>query len=368
MLQKNKKNIAITAEFLCHSDFTGVENYIYNLIHAIAALNRINLTVICPSEIRETLVPENANIYKHNAFKLFGTRFISSLINPPKRLKEFSIIHCPTVVAPFFFKAGKKNNTKIVMTVHDIIPVLFPKFNIIRRHIYFKYFLKHRFRFVDHFIVPSNAVKEDLENYFNINPNLIEVIYEGVSEKYQLGHLEKQNFILAVSTLEPRKNFKRIIECYIKLKQKNKIDEKLIIVGKHGWYFKDIINIPENLKNNIVFKGYIPEEDLIQLYQSAKLFIYPSLYEGFGLPVLEAMACGCPTITSNNSSLPEVAGDAAFYIDPESEFQIMEGILKLSGDDNLRQNLAQKGLTQVKKFTWSQCAEKTISLYEKILR
>jgi glycosyltransferase involved in cell wall biosynthesis len=367
MMMENNIKIAITAEFLCHSHFTGIENYLFHLVHSIAELNRINLTLICPPEIDRTLIPVNAEVYKHRSFSFFGTKFVSSLINPPRNLNEFSIVHCPTVVAPFFFKAGKNSNTKIIMTVHDIIPLIYPKYNILRRQIYFKYFLKYRLRFVDYFIVPSKAVKYDIENYFEIDPSRISVIHEGVTDNYKPSNFKKQNYILAVSTLEPRKNFKRIIDCYIKLKKENRIRDKLIIVGKTGWHFKEIIDIPEKLSDSIIFKGYIPEEQLIELYQQAKFFIYPSLYEGFGLPIVEAMASGCPIITSNVSSIPEVAGDAAFYINPKSNRQLIDGILKLSGDGNLRQKLALKGLKQAKKFSWKQCAEKTILLYEKII-
>ncbi len=367
MPSDRKTNIAVTAEFLCHSHFTGVENYLYNLIHSIASLDRVNLTLICPSETPYKLIPENVTICKHDAFRLFGTRFISSLVNPPKNLGKFALIHCPTVVAPFFFSAEKNKKTKVVMTVHDLIPIIYPKFNIVRRRIYFKYLLKYRFRFVDHFIVPSQSVRNDLVNYFKIDPYRISVIYEGVSERYRPNNMEKQSYILAVSTLEPRKNFKRIIECYMKLRQDSRIDEKLIIVGKSGWYYKDILNIPEKLAESIIFKGYVPEEQLIELYQHAKFFVYPSLYEGFGLPVAEAMACGCPVITSNRSSLPEVGGDATWFVNPENKIELEQAMIELSHNKILRKNMIDKGLNQVKRFTWKRCAEETLALYEKVL-
>lgn len=364
----NKKpDIAITAEFLCHEQFTGVEKYLFELSHNIAFLNHVNLTLVCPREINEKLLTKRINIRKHNSFKAFGTRFLSALINPPEGLNQFSLVHCPTVVAPFFFHVDKEKKTKVIMTVHDLIPILFPKFNIKRRIIYFKYILKYRFRYVDHFIVPSKSVKKDLMQHYHIQSNKIDVVYEGVSKSYKPNNRSKKNFILAVSTLEPRKNFKRIIECFIRLKEANKIDEQLIIVGKAGWYYRDIINIPDKYRDSIIFKGYVTEEKLIELYQRAKCFVYPSLYEGFGLPVIEAMACGCPVITSNRSSLPEIAGDAAILIDPENNAELENAIQNMLKDHSLRERLIRKGLERAGNYTWEECAKKTIDVYKKVL-
>jgi glycosyltransferase involved in cell wall biosynthesis len=363
-----KLKIAITSEFLCHNTFTGVEYYLYNLIHSMAKLNIVQLTLICPPETPRELIPDNAKVHQHKPFNLFGTKFLSSLIQYPDNLGLYDIIHCPTVVAPFFFKPRKNKKMKVVMTVHDLIPLLFPKFNIFRRRIYFKYILRYRFRYVDHFIVPSNSVQKDLIQIFNIEKKRVTVIHEGVSEKFQpLNELEKENYILAVSTLEPRKNFKRIIESYISLKKNKNIDEKLIIVGKEGWYYKDILKIPKQFSKNIIFKGYVSEDKLIKLYQKAKMFIYPSLYEGFGLPVLEAMACGCPVITSKTSCLPEIAGDAAILVDPTSTVEIENAMISLIKNKDCANSFIYKGLRRAKNFTWSRCAEKTFMIYKKVL-
>lgn len=367
LMKKDKLNIAITAEFLCHSYFTGIENYLYNLIHSISSNSHINLTLICPQKTPRHLLPANANIYEHDPFEIFGTKFLSSLIFPPRNLNYFQIIHCPTVVSPFFFNTIKNANTKVVMTVHDLIPIIYPLFNILRRRIYFKYFLKYRFHYVDHFIVPSQSVKNDLKKIFKIKDNRIDVIYEGVSSKYYPINDKKHNYILAVSTLEPRKNFKRVIDCYIELKKNNLVNDKLIIVGKAGWYYKDILKIPENLSKNIIFKGYVSEKHLIELYQNAKVFVYPSLYEGFGLPVLEAMACGCPVITSKISSLPEVSGNAALLINPRNNAQLQYAMMTLCNDDKIRNIMIKKGKIQARRFSWTKCAAQTIRLYEKVL-
>ena len=190
------------------------------------------------------------------------------------------------------------------MTVHDLTPIMFPKWQPVRARMYFRGILKHRFRFVDRFIAVSRSTKSDLMQFFNIPETKIDVVYEGVSGKFKPSEKARKNFILSVGTLEPRKNMARLIEAYVALREEGKIEDKLILVGKKGWLFNSIMDLPERFKQDIIFKGYVPEDELVQLYQAARLFVYPSMYEGFGLPVLEAMGCGCPVITSNISSMP----------------------------------------------------------------
>lgn len=363
----NKYKIAITAEFLCHEHFTGIENYLYNLIHSFPNVNGFEFNIICPQKTNKKLIPNKIGVYYHDPISILGTNFLSSIIKPPKTLNEFDLIHCPTVVAPFFFKPKIKKKPTIVMTVHDVIPLLFPKYNIYRRRIYFKYILKHRFKFVDYFIVPSQCVKNDLIKYFNLSSEKIGVIYEGVSNKYKPNKNKNKNYILAVSTLEPRKNFERIIKCYLYLRERNIINEDLFIIGKTGWYYNKILDIPIEHKRKIHFLGFVSENSLIEYYQNAKYFIFPSLYEGFGLPVIEAMACGCPVITSNRSSLPEIAGKAAILINPENEKQLEKSMVQLSSNDGLRNKLTEKGLLQAKKFNWKKCAEETVNFYKRVI-
>jgi len=351
--------IGITAELLSNIPLTGVELYTYNLIKELLESKKHNFTLICAPNTPRKLVPGSAEIVVHKPFRLFGTKFFSYLVMPPKCLNEFDLIHCPTVAAPFFFRP----RGKVVMTVHDLTPVINPKWHILRRRLYFKCILKYRFKYVDMFIATSQNTKKDLIDRFNISPEKIEVIYEGVSDRFKPGKQKKQNFVLAVSTLEPRKNFVRIIQSYINLREKFSAAEDLIIVGKKGWHFKEILNIPPEYESHIDFTGYVSENKLIELYQTAKIFVYPSLYEGFGLPVLEAMACGCPVITSNVSSLPEVAGDAAILVDPYNTDALTDAMHKVLTNENLRERLAVMGLERAKKFSWERCARETLNVF-----
>jgi len=169
-----------------------------------------------------------------------------------------------------------------------------------------------------------------------------------------------KKFILFVGTIEPRKNIKRLIEAYNIVSPQ----EPLVIVGKKGWFYKEIFKEIEelNIKDKIIFLDYLPGKDLPYLYNKAICFIYPSLYEGFGLPPLEAMACGCPVITSSTSSLPEVVGNAAVLIDPGKTREMVVAIEKILGSRKLRDELRQKGIVQSKKFSWRKTSEQILEI------
>lgn len=353
--------IAITVEALKDKHFAGVQQYIYNLIHRLADRVDLDLTLIASSDSPHCLFPGNASLIYHTPALVMGSGLFSAVFSPLRGLSGFDLIHCPTVTAPFFFRP----NAKVVMTVHDLVPLLFPEWQTRRRVLYFKYILKHRFRFVDRFIAVSHSTKRDLIQLFHIPENKIDVVHEGVSKQYKPVKTEREEFILAVSTLEPRKNFKRIIEAFVSLRKQEKTRDRLVIVGKEGWLFDDILNVPKEFQDDIIFKGYVAEGELIHLFQTARCFVYPSMYEGFGLPVLEAMACGCPVITGNTSSMPEVAGNAALLVDPYKLEDIEYAICTLTNDPALCASLSAKGIQRASEFSWRRTAHQTLDVYGK---
>ena len=219
-------------------------------------------------------------------------------------------MHAPTPVTPFW----KKPKCKLIITVHDLTPLIFPQYHNWRRRIFFGLFLKHTISISDAIIVDSQSTKKDVATFFSTPENKLNVVHLASNMKAKHAQLPSKygiegDYLLYVGTVEPRKNLLRLIEAFNQLDQKL----KLVIVGVSGWDNKAVYKT----KNpNIIFTGYVPEEDLPVFYCNAKLFVYPSLYEGFGFPILEAMNCGCPVITSNISSMPEVAGDAALLVDP----------------------------------------------------
>lgn len=217
-------------------------------------------------------------------------------------------------------------------------------------------------------IAVSENTKKDIIELLGIPERKIHVVYEGIprwlkkvstekvekiKEKYRI----EGNYLLSVSTLEPRKNIARIIEAHKLLMKKNK-DLLLVLVGKIGW------GESLNIGRNTVVTGYVYGEELCALYSGASALVFPTLYEGFGLPILEAMSCGCPVVTSNVSSMPEVAGEAAVLVDPLSLEGIAEGIKEALEN---REELIKKGYEQVKKFSWEKAAEETLTVYQKAL-
>jgi len=225
----------------------------------------------------------------------------------------------------------------------------------------------------------SEFSKNDIIKTYGVSPEKVVVTHPGIKElktenlkfknmdglKKKFGISEK--YILFVGTLQPRKNIAKLVEAFSKLNEKNL---QLVIVGKKGWQYGDILEAPlkYNVENRTKFLDFVENEDLSNLYKNALCFVLPSLYEGFGLPVLEAMKYGCPVVISNVSSLPEAGGDAALYFDPNDADDISNTIEKVINDEKLRQNMIKKGYTQVKKFSWEKTAKGTLKVLEEIGR
>lgn len=227
----------------------------------------------------------------------------------------------------------------------------------------------------------SNASKNDILSVYKKKSSDVSVTYLGIKEdsrskKNDSGlNMEelKQNFgitnkyILFVGTLQPRKNITRLIEAMSLLENK---EVQLVIVGKKGWLYEEILAAPEKfgVSNRVKFLDFVDNEDLPDLYKHAEVFVLPSLYEGFGLPVLEAMKEGCPVITSNVSSLPEAGGDAALYVDPENTQDIAKKIDIVLSDEKLRTTMIKKGYAHIKNFSWEKTAKETLNILEEVAK
>lgn len=225
-------------------------------------------------------------------------------------------------------------------------------------------------------ITISNSSKNDIIKYYKVRPEKVKVVHLGLKNLSMNAPSEKdlkefgvnQKFILFVGTLQPRKNISRLIEAFSRLPKEISSDHQLVIIGKKGWLYEDILSAPEkyNVKDKVVFLDYISDEDLPNFYRKAEVFVLPSLYEGFGLPVLEAMRYGCPVITSNVSSLPEAGGDAAQYFKPEDVDDIKKSIEKVLTDRSLREKMIERGREHYKKFTWEKAAKEVLSAIEEV--
>lgn len=224
-------------------------------------------------------------------------------------------------------------------------------------------------------ITISNSSKDDIIKFYKVPEEKVKVVYLGLkSLTMEKGEnslkdfgIEKP-FILFVGTLQPRKNIEKLIEAFSLIKEPLKEKYQLVIIGKKGWLFEDILEAPKNygVEDKVKFLDYINDNDLPLFYKEATLFVLPSLYEGFGLPVLEAMRYECPVITSNFSSLPEAGGDAAIYFDPQSERDIKNTIEKVLEDKDLRMKMVKKGSEHIKKFTWDKAARDVLISLEEV--
>lgn len=258
-----------------------------------------------------------------------------------------------------------------VVSVMDLsyihFPELFKKKDLYKLTNWTKYSTKKARKI----ITISNSSRNDIIKYYKIPEEKIEVVYPGIKqiESHSMNKMPSKyeiqgDFILYIGTLQPRKNLVRLIEAMSKIKDK-KIS--LVVIGKKGWQYEEILAAPEKfaVKDRIKFLDFVPDEDLPAFYQNAICYVLPSLYEGFGLPILEAMQYGCPVITSNVSSLPEAGGEAAMYFDPTSVDDIAHKIDKVVGDKGLREEMKKKGFVHIKKFSWKKSAEEVLSILEK---
>lgn len=279
---------------------------------------------------------------------------------------KVDLLHQPAFSCPILYKKAKK-----IVTVHDVIPLVYPENFSATAKLFWTKLLPYSYNFADHIIASSEATKKDICKFTSIKPSKITVVPLGISEVYKPPKIKANTapYILFVSTLEPRKQPLFLLKIYEKIVQKE-FPHKLIIVGKRGWgleSFDEYLTTHAELQKKVEVLGYITEAKKLELYQNADLLLFPSLYEGVGLPPLEAMACGCPVISSSTSSMPEVVGDAGILLEPKDENVWAREIMKTLNSKDLMEKLSQKGIVQAQKFSWESCAKQTEEVYKSII-
>ncbi|MFN0118611.1 MAG: glycosyltransferase family 4 protein [Elusimicrobiota bacterium] len=281
---------------------------------------------------------------------------------------NLGLYHMPHFDVPLGYRG------KLVITIHDLIHLLFPQYSSYPlANLYAKVVMRNAVERADQIIVVSNNTKHDLCYFFPEVAHKIAVVYPAVAPDFfpldkQDGHdvLERlkipREFFLYVGNLRKSKNTPFLINTYLNLKKKIRDLPPLVLVGKN--FLKEYeLGMPDG----IIYLGQLTKDELIALYSTCMGFIFPSLYEGFGLPPLEAMACGAPVITSNVSSIPEVCQDAAIYIDPKSPESLEKAIQSFLDSEELRKNLRSKGFLNVKRFSWQTFTDKTWNIYKDVL-
>ncbi|CAN5754021.1 glycosyltransferase family 1 protein [soil metagenome] len=282
-----------------------------------------------------------------------------------------------------FVLAPSSARRKLV-TVHDLAFLFYPEAAMASLQHYLNVVVPRSVHRADHVLADSAHTARDLQEQWQIPAAQITVVQGAVDHaqfrpiadpeklaavrtRYGIGEAP---FILGLSTLQPRKNFVRLIEAFHAARQTAKLPHKLVIGGGKGWLYDAVFaRVQElGLAEHVLLPGFIADADLPTLYNAAEIFAFPSLYEGFGLPILEAQACGTPVLTADNSCLPEAGGPAALYVKAEAVDSITEGIIKLAQDANLRQQLRTLGLTHAAQFTWQRSAEQLLQAYQHVLR
>ena len=363
------------------SPLTGVGNYAYQIAR--------NLRTIAPSH-------EYTYFYGYYSPRLFSpgeqlksvhrvkeaVRKIPVLGRAARDLKDlanlFSSRQFDLYFEPNFIPLNIRAR-RTVVTVPDFSFARFPEWHTPDKVCYYAKNFWRKIHRADRIIVISDFIRSEAIQRYGLPPEKLTTIPLGVDpeiyrvydpqglgpirEKYRL----PESFILFVGSLEPRKNLERLLLAYQNLDESTRNEVKLVLVGFKGWENKKLVSSIREMKSDVFYLGYAPEEDLGKIYNLARLFIYPSLYEGFGLPPLEAMACGCPVVVSNAASLPEVCGEAAYYVDPQDPNSISEGIAQVLRDDRLRHALVQKGTDRASSFTWEKSAREHLRVFEEML-
>lgn len=283
------------------------------------------------------------------------------------------LFHSPHYIIPLIY-AGK-----IVVTVNDLNHLIFPEYLSSRLAYYYaKFMIGAACKKSAGVITISENTRKDIIRFLNPPESKIDVVSLGVDESFRPGVAGADNaprkiygrYLLYVGLIRPHKNILRLIDAFAKLKKQDVIEHKLILIGKKKGTYSDDLNERINrhsLGQDIIILEKIKPQELADFYRGAEIFVFPSLYEGFGLPPLEAMASGCPVVTSNTSSLPEVVGDAGLMVNPYDVDELAGAIHSLLRDENLRQKMIKRGLDRSKIFSWDDTAKETLKIYEKVL-
>jgi glycosyltransferase involved in cell wall biosynthesis len=288
------------------------------------------------------------------------------------RKDKLDVFHAQFIVPPFL-------KCKSVATIPDIAFEHFPEFFPASQVAWSKLLIRGSARKADHIVTVSEYSKKDLVRTYGISPEKITVTYEAAGQEFVPLDREKakedlavkygirDDFILYLGRLQARKNLARLVEAYA-LVRKSGYRQRLVLAGMRDSLFESVLSRIRELKleGEIVLPGYIPSEDVPVFFNAAEVFVYPSLYEGFGLPVMEAMACGTPVVTSRGSSLEEIAGEGALLIDPLDEVSISEALKCILSDADLRQRLGRAGLTRSREFSFEKAAAQTVGVYERV--
>jgi glycosyltransferase involved in cell wall biosynthesis len=369
-------NVGIDASRAAMSQPTGTEHYSWRLINALLRLphkNRYRLYLrerppdghFFDAPHAEQVVMPFPRLWTHVRLSA------EVLFRPP------DVLFVPAHVLPLVHPRNS------VVTVMDLGHRHYPEAHPWRDRLYLEWSTRRNAHRASRIIAISGATRDDLIRSYGTDPAKITVIYPGIDEEIAReedpGRLSEvrtcyglpDSYLLYIGTLHPRKNLVRVIHAFGRMLSEwppeSGLPPALVLAGKKGWHYDRIFAEARDLglENHVIFLGYVPQDFLLPLLSGARAFVFPSLFEGFGFPVLEAMACQVPVVTSRASCLPEVAGDAALLVDPHDEAALARAMTRVSVDSDLRSVLIERGIRRVREFTWERCAGETMAVLEK---
>ena len=368
--------IAINCRSFLNKNYTGIGRYTSQLIQSLSEIDQTNQYLLYTPKRFFSPQKKFPRIPARNFF-LKIDRFSRGV---DKTVGMMDLYHSPSPET-----LPHLNATKIVVTVHDLIFKTYPQGHtpsaIAAAEDQFRGILEKAAKI----ICCSQSTLNDLHHYFKIDPKKTDLIYQGVNQNdfYPLDEKEEKlaeqtirskgiecPYILFVGTIEPRKNLRNLLAAFSFLKNGKKFLGKLALIGMQGWMSDDLGGLVNQLgiQEDVVFTGFLSNQELRYFYNKAQAFVFPSFYEGFGFPIAEAFSCGAPVVTSNVSSCPEIASDAALKVDPSSPEEIAQAIHRILEDTVLRNELKEKGFRRAQQFTFLNTARETLKVYEEVFR
>jgi glycosyltransferase involved in cell wall biosynthesis len=351
----------------------GIGTYIRNLLRHLARLDRATeFVLLCRPEDQAALNSLGENF--RTVAETSGNYSVSEQVRVPLALRREAVdlFHAPHYVLPPLVRC------RSVVTIHDCIHLMFPEYLPNRMALaYARASIRTAARRATRIMTVSESSKRDILRFVDIPPEKIDVIYNAYDERFAVEPREEEvvrvrdrfqlhdEFVLYAGNVKPHKNLERLIQAFDLVRQRGLDRLKLVIIGDEVSKYAALRRAVHRhqLHKYVRFLGYLPEETLAVMYRLAGVFVFPSLYEGFGLPPLEAMASGTPVVTSNVSSLPEVAGDAAMLVDPYDPEAISEGIHKVLADEHTRREMRRKGLERARQFSWETSVKRVRQIY-----
>ena len=366
--------IGIDASRSSAAERTGTENYSFYLIRELLALRTRHRFRLYLNEGPPAGLFADGTAAADFRVIPFPRLWTHVRLSWEMRASPPDLLFVPSHVVPLVHLA------RCVATVHDLGYHYYPQAHTLSQNLYLRWSTRHNARVAAKVVADSDATRRDLIRYYKVPAEKIRVVHPGLdgglgpvtdirlqAEVCALYGIAGP-YLLYVGTLHPRKNLVRLVQAFASVAGNLDPSLQLVLAGQKGWMYEEVFAQVRRLglSERVLLTGYVPDEDLPALLSGALAFVFPSLYEGFGLPVLEAMACGTPVVCSSVSSLPEVAGDAALLVDPLDVEALAGGLAQVATDDGFRRDLVQRGFLQARRFSWRQCARETMRVLEEV--